>query len=80
MDLYRVVTATGDITKPTASESAKEFLDHALRDFDKFQNTNHDSKLKNKLVELSAEIYKLQDSNYRLRWTEDILTIRCRLF
>ena len=36
MDLYRVVTATGDITKPTASESAKEFLDHALRDFDKF--------------------------------------------
>ena len=39
MDLYRVVTATGDITKPTASESAKEFLDRGEL-FSKIEEVN----------------------------------------
>ena len=36
MDLFRVVTATGDLSKPPAIESAREFLEHCLEDFEKF--------------------------------------------
>jgi len=80
MDLFRVVTATGDLTKPVALASTKEFLDHALSDFDKFQNTDHDLEIKRKLMGLSAEMFKLQDPSHRLRWSENILTNRCRLY
>ena len=80
MDLFRVVTATGDITKPIALKSAKEFLDHALNDFDKFPNTKHDTEMKNNLIELSKEIFKLRDPHERSRWTENILTTRCRIY
>lgn len=79
MDLFRVVTATGDITKPVALESAQEFLDHALKDFEHFQNTDHDKILKKNLIALSNQMFKLNDPYHRLRWTEDVLTTRCRL-
>jgi len=80
MDLFRVVTAAGDITKPIALESVKEFLGHAINDFDKFPNTKHDIEMKNNLIELSKEIFKLHDPHYRLRWAENILTSRCRIY
>jgi len=80
MDLFRVVTATGDTTKPVALESAKEFLNHALNDFDKFPNTKHDMEIKKNLITLSKDISKLNDSHYRSRWAENILTSRCRMY
>ena len=80
MDLYRVVTATGDITKPAAVESAKEFLNHAINDFDKFPNTEQDVKIKEDLEHLSNETYKLKDIRHRLRWAENVLTSRCRMY
>ncbi len=79
MDLFRVVTATGDISKPAAEESAKQFLTHALRDFDKFENTKHDKEIKKDLIGLAEELFKLKDQTHRLRWTEHILTARCRM-
>jgi len=80
MDLFRVVTATGDITKPLSLKSAKEFLDHAINDFDKFPNTDHDIKIKNNLVDLSKELFKIQSPHDRLRWAENVLTNRCRMY
>jgi hypothetical protein len=80
MDLFRIVTATGDVTKPAAVESAREFLKHALKDFDKFENVSHDITIKNELQRNINEIYKLQETAHRLRWVENILTLRCRLY
>ncbi len=80
MDLFRVVTATGDITKETAIQSAKEFLEHAFSDFSKFENTEFDLKIKKYLENLSSQFFKLSFPSHRLRWTESILTNRCRLF
>lgn len=80
MDLYRVVTATGDISKPVALESAKEFLKHALSDFEKFENTQHDKLIKTNLEKLYAEINIVFDSSHRLRWAENVLTNRCRIY
>ena len=79
MDLFRVVTATGDVSKPPAKESAREFLDHALNDFDKFENTYHEKKIKEELKQLYEEMFKLDEPNHRLRWTENVLTARCRI-
>lgn len=80
MDLFRVVTSTGDVSKPPAIESAREFLDHAISDFDKFENTDHDQVIKNNLIELRNDISKLNNPPQRLHWAEDILTNRCRIF
>jgi hypothetical protein len=79
MDLFRVVTATGDISKPPATESAREFLEHSIKDFEKFPNTKHDSKIKNELLKSLNDLYKLNEPAHRLRWAENILTARCRL-
>lgn len=79
MDLFRVVTATGDVSKPPAVESAKEFLEHSIKDFEKFPNTNQDKKIKEELLKYLNEIFKLQEPAHRLRWTENVLTARCRL-
>jgi len=79
MDLFRVVTATGDVTKPAALESAQEFLAHALNDFNNFENTNLDKEIKENLINLSNEKFKLNDPAHRLRWTEEVLTNRCRM-
>ena len=79
MDLFRVVTATGDISKPPAIESAREFLEHSIKDFDKFPNNEHDTDIKRDLQQFLKEISKLQESAHRLRWAENVLTARCRL-
>ncbi len=79
MEVFRVVTATGNVTKPQAVESAKEFLSHALQDFEKFENTEHDKEIKQNLVKLASEMFKLNDVPHRLRWAEIVLTNQCRL-
>ena len=80
MDLFRVVTATGDISKPASKESAQEFLGHSIKDFDKFDNTEHDKHIKQNLQRSMSEMFKLQEPSHRLRWVEDVLTSRCRLY
>jgi hypothetical protein len=80
MDLFRVVTATGDILKPASVESAKEFLEHSIKDFDKFENVSHDTVIKQELQRSLKEIFKLQDPRHRLIWVENVLTARCRLY
>ncbi len=79
MDLFRVVTATGDVSKAPAVESAKEFLIHSIIDFDKFPNSKHDLTIKQELEKSLAELEKLQYPGHRPRWAEKILTARCRL-
>jgi hypothetical protein len=80
MDLYRVVTATGDTSKPASIESAKQFLEHSLSEFDKFSPNEQDIDIKNDLQRLHRSIDELHDPRHRLRWTEDVLTARCRLY
>ena len=79
MDLFRVVTATGDVAKPPAVESAREFLEHSIVDFDKFPNNKHDLAIKKELERYLEELVRLQDPGHRLRWAEKVLTARCRL-
>ena len=80
MDLFRVVTATGDVSKPASVESAREFLEHSINDFEKFPNMSHDITIKRDLQHFLREISKLQEPNHRLRWVENVLTARCRLY
>lgn len=79
MDLHRVVNASGDISKPLPEESVKEFLNHAIEDFNKIEMTPLENLLKNELQRLNLEIDTITDPHKRLRWTEDVLTTRCRL-
>lgn len=79
MDLFRVVTATGDISKPASIESAREFLEHSIKMFEKFPNNTHDLTIKHDLESFLSNILELQDASHRLRWVENILTARCRL-
>jgi len=80
MDLFRVVTATGDLSKPIPEKSAREFLEHSIKDFDKFPNTEHDAYIKQILQKSIGEMFKLQEPAHRLRWVENVLTARCRLY
>ena len=80
MDLFLVVTATGDVSKPPAVESAREFLDHAISDFDNFDNTQHDEVIRKDLIDLKDQMFLLDDVSLRLRWAERVLTSRCRLY
>lgn len=79
MDLYRVVTAAGDTTKELPKEEIKEFLDHADEDFEKIEPTERENVLRKYLHKFSKELYNLQDPHKRLRWTENIMTVRCKL-
>ena len=79
MDLFRVVTATGDVSKPASVGSAREFLEHSIKGFDKFENVSHDTVIKEELQRYLQEIFQLQEPNHRLRWVENVLTARCRL-
>ena len=80
MDLYRVVTAVGDIRKPAATESARCFLRHAEDDFKKMPLTERENRLFDKLSRLEGSINdKMKDPYNRLRWAEDVLTLRCML-
>ena len=79
MDLYRVVTAAGDVSKDLPLESIKIFLNHADKDFEKLVLTAHEKELRKYLKKLAAKIDSLTDPSKRLRWTEDVMTTRCRL-
>lgn len=79
MDLHRVVTATGDLSKELPKQSVLEFLEHAHRDFDKIDLSDHERSLQIELQDLTLKVDKLYDPLARLRWVEDIMTIRCRL-
>lgn len=79
MDLFRVVTAAGDVSKPAALESVQEFLAHALNGFNNFENTDLDTKIKENLISLSNQKFKLNDPARRLRWADEVLTNRCRM-
>lgn len=79
MDLYRVVTATGDTSKDIPYDSVKTFLDHADKDFDKIELAQHEKDLRIRLKQLTKRINELRDDKDRLRWAEDVLTIRSML-
>ena len=79
MDLFRVVTATGDVQSTPAIESAQEFLNHALLDFNKFETTTNDAKIKASLEELQNQLPNLSDPILRYRWADRILTYRSLL-
>lgn len=79
MDLFRVVTAAGDITKELPKTSISEFMTHAINDFNKVELTPREVELKNQLQLLHADLSKISDPFSRLRWTEDVLTVRCRI-
>lgn len=83
MDLHRVVTGAGDINKELPRESVEAFLDHALTDFEKIELNKKENQLKKELEEKRDILLKSQneiaDPHLRLRWTEDVLTIRNRL-
>ncbi len=79
MDLFRVITASGDLTKEIPQESVKAFLEHADKDFDKIELSNREKELRSRLKYLASVLPKLTDPKARLRWTEDIMTTRCML-
>lgn len=79
MDLHRVVTAAGDITKELPYESIKDFMQHADKDFDKTDLDERETNLREELRVLFEQLNSLQDPHKRLRWTENVMTVRCRL-
>lgn len=79
MDLFRVVTATGDLTKEIPMESVRIFLKHADKDFEKIKLNKQEKNLRKRLKSLTNSLNKLEDPKNRLRWTEDVMTVRCML-
>lgn len=79
MDLYRVVTAAGDIRKELPEQSVIEFMEHANKDFEKAELTDREKGLQQELQNLLNQLSQIKDPLARLRWTEDVMTIRCRL-
>lgn len=79
MDLYRVVTAVGNLNTEIPLKSANEFITHAINDFNKTKLTEKELKMKTQLESLKTSLSLITDPHTRLRWTEDVLTIRCRL-
>lgn len=79
MDLYRVVTAAGNINKELPKLSVIEFMEHANKDFNKTELSDSEKKLKQELQQLLHQLPKIKDPLSRLRWAEDVMTIRCRL-
>jgi len=79
MDLYRVVTAAGDINKELPKQSIIEFMEHADKDFEKTELNDKEKQLKQELQHLLNQLPQIKDPLSRLRWTEDVMTVRCRL-
>ena len=80
MDLLRVVTVAGDVTKDLPKQSVQEFLIHADDDFKKINLSKLEKELYDELQQLCSALNKsVQDDKSRLQWAEKILTIRCRL-
>ncbi|OGC50396.1 hypothetical protein A2716_04285 [candidate division WWE3 bacterium RIFCSPHIGHO2_01_FULL_40_23] len=79
MDLHRVVTATGNINKELPQQSVIEFMEHADKDFGKIELTKWEQTLRQHLQNLQKQLPYIKDPHSRLRWAEDVMTIRCRL-
>lgn len=79
MDLHRVVTAVGKIDHEIPKQSVIEFLNHATKDLNGLQLTPNEQLLKSQLQTLINKIPETHDLYSRLRWAEDVMTIRCRL-
>ena len=79
MDLLRVVTAVGNLNNPIPQESVNDFLTHAIKDFDKTPLDEKDEMFKKQLISLRDSLTSINDPHKRLRWAEDVLTIRCRI-
>jgi hypothetical protein len=79
MDLYRVVTAAGNINNELPKQSINEFMQHAVKDFDKVELNEHERMLRQQLIDLITGLNFIKDPLERLRWTEKVLTVRCRL-
>lgn len=79
MDLHRVVTASGDITKELPKELIITFLEHADNDFDKTSINEREKVIREDLRRLASKLGTLSDPHERLKWTEDVMTARCRL-
>jgi len=79
MDLHRVVAAAGDISKELPMESVIEFLKHANADFEKLDLTEREKTLQQELQHLQNQLPQVKDPFLRLRWTEKVMTVRCRL-
>ena len=79
MDLHRVVTASGDMSKELPQQSVIEFMEHADKDFGKTDLTQKEQSLRLQLQNLLKDLPNIKDPLSRLRWTEDVMTIRCRL-
>lgn len=79
MDLYRVVTAAGNINNELPLQSIEAFMRHADMDFEKTQLTDIDKKLRQQLARLLDELPQIKDPHSRLRWAENVLTIRSLL-
>jgi transcriptional regulator GlxA family with amidase domain len=80
MDLHRVVTGAGNIAQTFPIISVTEFLQHANKNFDKIELSNRETALRTELQQLIETMKdNIQDPHKRLRWTEKVLDIRCRL-
>ena len=79
MDLHRVITAASDITKKVPTESIRTFMEHADKDFDKTDLDEREKSIRQELKALANNLAALSNPHDRLRWTEDVMTARCRL-
>ena len=79
MDFHRVVTAAGDVNKKLPKQSIIEFMKHADKDFENIKLTQREQALRQHLQSLLKQLPDIKDPLSRLRWTEDVMTIRCRL-
>lgn len=79
MDLHRVVTASGDMNKELPKQSVIEFMEHADKDFGSVELTKREQTLRQHLRDLLKQLPDIKDPLSRLRWTENVMTIRCRL-
>ncbi len=79
MDLFRVVTAAGDITKKLPTKLIQTFLQHADESFDKITLEPREKSIRTDLRNLAGKLDGLVNPHQRLRWTEEAMTLRCRL-
>lgn len=80
MDLYRVFHAGADTKKPFPTQYVNTFLTSAYKDFEKLQNKGRYSEFQENIKDLTQKGYSnLDDLQKRLRWAEDVLTIRARM-
>jgi len=80
MDLYRVFHASADLNKPFPTQYVNTFLNNAYQDFEKLKNIGRYGEFQKQIKQLTQKSYSfLEDPRERLRWSEDVLTIRARM-